>query len=152
MVRVERRLAHHQYQLASLLQVHVRGAHDEVVIERVRDRRHGAHAAGRHQHARGQEGAAREGRGQILLVVHDVGHSDDVVIAAVRLVRDRRLRAGRHDRVQLDRAVLADHLEGADPVDRARRARQRDDDAARCAHARRRCVRTRRGFGNVAAC
>src|SRR5437870_8963010 len=28
-VRVERRLAHHQYQLASLLQVHVRGAHDE---------------------------------------------------------------------------------------------------------------------------
>jgi len=105
---------------------------------------------GRDEHPGGEERPARERGRQVLLVVHDVRKADDIVVAAIGLVRDGRPRAGRHDRMQLDRAVLADDLERADPVDRSRRPRERDDDPARRAHARRRCVRTKRGAGNVA--
>jgi hypothetical protein len=80
------------------------------------------------------EGAARDGRGEVLLLVDDIGELRDVGGSAVRFVLDRRFRARRDDEMELDRAVLADGLDRADAVDRARRAGDRDDDAARNAY------------------
>src|SRR5258706_10781271 len=135
-VRIERRLADHQHELPALFQMHVGRANDEVVVQRVRDRRHRPDAARGDEHAVRDERARGNRRGEILLVVNDVREAEDVREAAVGLVRDGRLRARRHDEVELDGAVRADRLERSDAVDGARRAGDREDDPTGLAHPR----------------
>ena len=119
MRRVERSLAHHEHKLAPLLQVDVGRAHDQVVVQRVRDPGHRADAAGRDEHAGGLERATRDSRGKVVLLVLHVRERQDVGDLAVGLVLDRRARALRHDRVDLDRWIRAQRLKGPDAVDGA---------------------------------
>src|ERR1043166_4470617 len=58
----ERRLAHHQHELASFFQDHVGGAMNQVVAEAVRDGSESAHAARRDHHSECYERAARDRR------------------------------------------------------------------------------------------
>ena len=53
----ERRLAHHQHQLAALLEDHVGGAMHEMIADALRDAAERAHRARDHHHAFGEERA-----------------------------------------------------------------------------------------------
>ena len=114
---MQRRSADHKHERAPLLQVHVRRADDQVVVERICDGRHRADAARRDDHPVCHEAAARERRRQIALVMHDVRETEHVIDLPRRLVRNGRLRAGRDDEMRLDVFRFLQRFEHADPID-----------------------------------
>ena len=86
----------------------------------------GLHAAGGHDHALGAERAAGHRGADVAVVVHDVGEGLDVLDREVRLLGEGALGGGAQDEVQLEGGALAQLLEQAHAVDRARRPGDRD--------------------------
>jgi hypothetical protein len=129
MTQVQRRLAKNGDERSSLLEHHIAGAGDEVVRSRERERGQRAHAARADDHARRHEATARDRRADVAMPVDDVGerlHLGDGVVGLV----EQRAPAGRADHeMRFDVVALSQQLEQADAVDRARGARDADDEA-----------------------
>jgi len=120
MPEVQRRLARRQQQRPSFLERDIRRAHQQVVAERVSDRRERPHRARNDGHRVEPEGAARRSRGDVAEAVDDVGQLVDLPGVPVGLQADRLARRGRRDQVHLHAGHARQYLEHPDAVHRTR--------------------------------
>ena len=126
----ERRLPHDQHQASLLLQHDVGGAVDQVVALAMGDRGEGLHAAGRDDHAQGEEGAAGERGALVVLGVGARGHGADFGQAVRCLVEERARPPPAQDEVALD-VGGPQRLQQPHAIDDASGAGDADDQASR---------------------
>src|SRR5262245_34002402 len=123
----QRGLAHHQHQLAPLLEHDVGRAMHEVLAVAVGNPAEGAHRAGNDHHALGLERARRDRGAHVALAVGDCGESTHLLDGVAGLVLEGALRPFADDEMALDVAAL-ERLEHPHAENGAGRAGHADDE------------------------
>ena len=132
--QVQGRLARHEHQRTRLLQGDIRRPGDQVVRDRVRDPRHGVHAARDHHHPHRQERTTGHRRGQILRSMHHIRQLLNRGNRPPRGLNGNRATGTLGDnQMRLHRAALK-HLQQPDPQLRHRRPREAHDKPLRNRH------------------
>ena len=140
MAAVQRRLAHREHQPALFLEHHVGGAGQQRRGHPGRNFAHGADRARRDDHAHGRERARGDRRADIARRIIHRRQRPHVLRLEVGLVDQRHFRRFRHDQMGLDPG-LAQHLQDAHAVDRARGAGNADNQPRRSfCHSRPLCL------------
>lgn len=124
---MERRLTYDEYELSLLLEADVGRAREQVVVERVRDRRRRLDRARNDQHPFGLERARRDRGGEVAVAMDDVRERLEVGGRVLRLELDRLARLARHHQVHLDVGDVGERLERSVGIQTPARTRDADD-------------------------
>ena len=127
MPEMQGRLPHHQQQRATFLQLHIRGAGDEIASVAVGDAAEGLDGAGGHDHPQSGEGARGDGRADVGRTIDHVGQGFHLGRGDVGFLGDGD--AGRlgENQVRFDVGRLGEHFQHPNAVNLARSAAHGDD-------------------------
>jgi len=127
MPEMQGRLPRHEQQRAPLLQLHVRGAGDEIASVAVRNGAEGLDGAGGDDHAQRCEGARGNGRADVIRTIDYIGQGFHLGRSEVGFLGDGDARGSGKNQMGLDVGRAGQHLQHTDAVNLARGAAHGDD-------------------------
>lgn len=125
---VERRFADDEDEPTFFFEADVGRTHEEIAVERIRDRGRTLHRTRNHEHPARDERTRRDGRRQIIVAMDDVRERFEIGCRVRRFDLDGQTSLTAHNEMHFAIGMGAERAEGRECVGAAARTRDADDD------------------------